>query len=205
MMTKQTTGTEISEEVEHGPAMRALTDKQRKFVQAALASPESNPTDWARLAGYKDKGGGASNIRVCAHGLMHDPRIEAAIVEIARSSFTTGGVALAASNLLRIARDQKHPRNYDATIAIMNRVGMHEKSEHVVKVSRPDDQQMLEMVARLANELGVDPSTLIGANTTAGEVHRQKLIDVTPTQAKVPVVESDPFEEVASIRLAEPK
>ena len=57
MTTKQTTSTEISEEVEHGPAMRALTDKQRKFVQAALASPESNPTDWARMAGYRDKGG----------------------------------------------------------------------------------------------------------------------------------------------------
>jgi hypothetical protein len=57
MTTKQITGTEISEEVEHGPAMRALTDKQRKFVMAALADPEGNPVAWARLAGYRDQGG----------------------------------------------------------------------------------------------------------------------------------------------------
>jgi hypothetical protein len=163
-MTKKSTSTEIAEDTEHGPAMRGLTERQQNFVMGALADPEGNPTDWARLAGYTDNG--KTGIRVLAHRLMRDPRIEAAIVEIARSHFTTGGAALAANNLLRIARDQKHPKHYDATLAIMNRVGMHEKSEHVVKVSRPDDQQMLEMVARLANELGVDPSTLIGANTT---------------------------------------
>jgi phage terminase small subunit len=107
-MTKKRTSTSVEpESEEHGPAMRGLTERQRNFVMAALADPEGNPTDWARLSGYTDNG--KTGIRVLAHRLMRDPRIEAAIVEIARSHFTTGGAALAANNLLRIARNEKHP------------------------------------------------------------------------------------------------
>jgi phage terminase small subunit len=174
-MAKKSTSTEIAEDTEQGPAMRGLTERQRNFVMAALADPEGNPTDWARLSGYTDNG--KTGIRVLAHRLMRDPRIEAAIVEIARSHFTTGGAALAANNLLRIARNEKHPKHYDATIAIMNRVGMHEKSEHTLKVQRDNSADMEQLAVRLAAELGVNSEALIGGN--------KPMIDVTPTQVKV--------------------
>jgi hypothetical protein len=119
----------------------------------------------------------ALGIRVTAHHLMHDPRIEAAIVEISRSHFTTGGAALAANNLLRIARDPKHPKHYDASIAIMNRVGMHEKSEHTLKVQRDNSVDMEQLVERLAVEFGIPVESLIGAN--------KPMIDVTPTSVTV--------------------
>jgi hypothetical protein len=170
-MSKQKDSEPI-EEPEFGPCVMALNDRQRKFVMAALASPDSNPTDWARLAGYKDRGKPYSNIRVTAHGLMHAPKIEAALVELARTSFTTGGVALAASNLLRIARDQKHPRRYDASVAILNRSGLHEKSEHTLRVQRDNSVDMEQLAIRLAAELGIPAEQLIGWN---------KMIDVTPT------------------------
>jgi hypothetical protein len=193
---------DIDEADEFGPAMKLLNSKQRAFVLAMAADPRGNAAEWARAAGYSDKAEGA---KVHAHRLLRKAVIEDAIFEVARRNMNTLGPLLAARGMLRIAANERHPEHSKMLLAVADRVGLHPKSEHKVMVEHKDDRGMMELVARLANELGVEARELIGANTTEGEAHRQKLIDVTPTQAKVPVVESDPFEEVASIRLAEPK
>ena len=107
----------------YGPAMQALGsgsvgDRRRKFVLAALADPYGNPTSWARASGYNDNG--KTGIRVRSHHLMHNPAIEAAMHETAKTYLSVNGAALGVQNLLRIARDQKHPKNFEATSSLLN-------------------------------------------------------------------------------------
>jgi hypothetical protein len=160
-MTKQTTDTGYEPEL--GPAMRALAPKQQRFVQAMLADPHGTQGGWAEAAGYSTKG--RSN-DVVACRLMQDPRIVAAAQEIAKQRLDGNGPVLAVKNLLRIASNEKHPQNLKATEMVLNRTGLHEKSEHVVKVQK-NDAEMIELCRRLAIEMNMPLETLIGANHPA--------------------------------------
>ena len=101
----QAPDTIVSDEPEFGPAMSALTEKQRRFVLAMLADPFSNGAAWAKTAGYSVASNGH---RVAACRMLRDPRIERAVFEVACSHLNSAGPALAVQNLLRIARDPKH-------------------------------------------------------------------------------------------------
>jgi hypothetical protein len=188
-MTKQAAVT-ISEESTLGPCMQALAPKQRALVLAMLSDPNGTQADWGRAAGYSDKADGA---KVSACRNLQDKKVQAAIYEVARGHLNGAGPILAIQNLLRIAGDPKHAKNFDATLAIADRVGIHAKSEHRIMVEHKDDRQMLELVARLAGELGVDARTLIGSNAAEGEAQRLKLIEATATEVSS---EPDPFAAV---------
>jgi phage terminase small subunit len=189
-MTKQATPPAISEESTHGPCMAALTAMQRRFVLAMLADPSGTQGDWGRAAGYSDKADGAK-VQACRN--LQDTKVQAAIYEVARGHLNGAGPLLAIQNLLRIANDPRHSKNFDATVGILDRVGIHTKSEHRVTVEHKDDREMLALVARLAGELGVDARTLIGANAAEGETHRLKLIEATATEIKAEPEPDDPF------------
>jgi hypothetical protein len=157
-----------------GPAMRALTQMQRKFVLAMAADPFGNAARWARAAGYSDKSEAA---KVQGHHLVHDPRIEAAAMEVARGTFQALGPLLATSVMLRAARNPKHPKQLRAAEMIANRVGLHEMTEHVVSVNHSDrtGEAMVERIKQLSQALGVDPAKLLGVN--AGPVIEGEVID----------------------------
>jgi hypothetical protein len=146
-----------------GPAMSDLTELQRRFVLAMASDPLGNPTQWARDAGYSDKSDAA---KVTGHRLSHDQRIKIAINECARSTLDSVGPMLGIAVMLKIARDNTHPKQLAAAIALANRSGFHETTEHVMHVQHTDrtGAAMIERIKELAGELGLDAARLLGAN-----------------------------------------
>lgn len=153
----------MSGEVEFGPAMRALTEKQRLYVLAMASDPLGNPTQWARLAGYSDQSGAA---KVVGHANSHNPKVAKAIQEVAQQYLTTFGPMLGLGVMMRIARNDAHPKQLAAAEALANRSGFHETTEHRVLVddARRDPAVLMERVRELAGRLGLDPAKLLGAN-----------------------------------------
>lgn len=151
----------MTDELEYGPAMAALTEKQRRFVLAMASDPFGSAAAWARAAGYSDKSEGA---KVYGHYLLYSPKIEEAVLEVGRSMMTTVGPVLAAHAMLRAAANPRHPKHLRAAEMLANRVGLHEVQE--VRVRRTDETiaAKLERLRELAALLGVDAAALIGAN-----------------------------------------
>lgn len=145
-----------------GPAMRSLTEMQQRFVMAALSSPLSSQTEWAKAAGYSDVAEGA---KVTACRLMQSPKIQAAIFEVSVGHFRAAGPLLAATGLVRIAANPEHKDHFRALESIADRVGMPKTTEHHVRVDdvRGDPGRLVERVRELAAQLGVDASVLLGA------------------------------------------
>jgi phage terminase small subunit len=145
-----------------GPAMRALNPAQRRFVRAAITYPTGKDWQIAKAAGYSDKSYGA--LRVTAWRLFHDERILAALQEEAAKRLRASAV-LGASVLAEIARTPGHPDQLKAATALLNRIGFHEKTEHVMKVTHTDmtGEAMMARIEALAVRLGVDGRALIGS------------------------------------------
>lgn len=149
--------------------MSALTERQRKYVLAMACNPFGTPSDWAEAAGYSQHGAGS---RVAGHYNKHNPRIEAAVSEVAQSLLYTEGPMLAAAGLLQIARNPNHPKHLRALETLANRVGLHETSEHTVKVQHTDvtGTALMGRIKALAEKLGMDQTKLIGGNAVAAPV-----------------------------------
>jgi hypothetical protein len=150
---------------DYGPKMAALTELQRNYVKAMASAPFAKPPEWVRMAGYSD-GATRGNARVYAHRLKHDPKVEAAVFEYASQLMHTDGPLLAVQVMLRIARDNKHPKQLAAAEAIANRVGLHEMTEHKVKVEHSEEsaEAKVERIKQIAALLGVDVGQLLGRN-----------------------------------------
>ena len=157
-----------------GPAMAALTEKQRLFVLAMAADPLGNATKWAKAAGYADID---ANPRVKGHLNLHNPKVEAAILEVSRSMLATVGPALATAGMIRLARNPKHPAHARAVEMLANRVGLHEVQEIHVKRSDETAEAKVARIRQMAEMLGIDPAQLLGVNVAEKP---QKMIDVTP-------------------------
>lgn len=145
---------------QYGPAMAALTEMQRKFVIAMVNDPFASATKWALAAGYSDHKDGA---KVRAHEVIHNPKVEAAALEVGRLMLTTAGPVVAAAALLRAARNPKHPHHIKAAELIMNRVGLHEVKELRVEHREEPVEVKAEKIKALCRMLRVDPATLLGA------------------------------------------
>lgn len=156
----------LMSEVELGPAMAALTEKQRAYVYAQLSDPFGNPTRWARAAGYSDH---MERAKVTGHLLSHNPKIEAAVQELARSYGNTLGPLLGLSVVMRIAKDKSHPKHFAAGVALMDRFGLPAMTEQRVSVQHTDQTgaAMVERIRDLAQALGIDPAVLLGSNAPA--------------------------------------
>lgn len=156
-----------------GPAMLALTEKQRLFVIAMAADPFGNPTSWARAAGYSDVKEGA---KVRGFHTIHNPAVEEAVLEYARGQLNTLGPLLATFGMLRIARNPKHPKHLKALDMVANRVGLHEivEQRHFVERTDKTAEGAMARIKAAAALLGVDPSVLLGENVAGGPM---KLIE----------------------------
>ncbi len=164
-----------NDEGDFGPAMLALVPRQRGFVIAMLDRPDADHTACARAAGYD---GQPQDVRRTAYRLAHDPKIQAAIQEEARKRI--GGAAiLGASVLIEIANNpkSKDADRIKAAFGLLNRAGLHEKTEvHSVVEHRGDDQAAIGRIRAMAELLGLDPKVLLGR---AGVVEAE-FTDVTP-------------------------
>jgi hypothetical protein len=174
-------------EASYGPAMQALTEMQRAFVLAMVADPHGSQAAWAEAAGYSTRGDGH---HTQASRMLQDPRITAAAQEVARQHLGGNGPALAVRNLLTIAKDAKHPKHYDASLAILNRTGMSERTEHTVRVEHVNEAPMLELVKRVAAEMNLPLEMLIGANHPA--LPKMKLIEATAVEVEEPAAAAQP-------------
>jgi hypothetical protein len=93
--------------------------------------------------------------------------VVAGLQEFCRTHLTANGAALAISNVLDTARDKKNPRlAYDASLQILSRIGMGEKSEAKLVIQHEHDEtDMLQLCRRMAAEMGVPVARLVGGNT----------------------------------------
>ena len=165
-----------------GPGMRALVPRQRNFVWALFEQGNRDCTAAARKAGYAD----TPNLKMTAHALWHDERIQAAIHEEGQRRLN-GMVPMA---LERLASILENPQT-DAAAGlkgvnmILDRAGLHAVSERKTTVEHSiSDPGTIDRIRLLAASLGVDPERLLGARLA-----RQ-------TQPKV--IEGE-FEEVPSM------
>lgn len=161
----------------YGPAMQALSPSRREFVTILLDAPGITPKDAYRRA---FPGAASDNgIGVNSHRLTHDQKILDAMHEEANKRLQSAAV-LGASVLVEIARDSTHKDRLKAAMTLLNRIGLHERSEHQVTVKRPtDDVEIAQGIVELAKELGLDPRVLLGSNAHLVEplVDKTKLID----------------------------
>lgn len=142
-----------------GPCMLALTEKQRKFVWAMLDSGSANYTKCAAAAGYSTES--MNSLRVTAHTLAHDERIQAAIQEEARKRMTAGAI-MATSHLVTIADSPGHKDQLRAIQMLLDRSGLHSVTEQKVSVTHSADKDtLLREIAAMAREQGLDPQKLL--------------------------------------------
>jgi phage terminase small subunit len=121
--------------------------------------PFGDAAKWARAAGYSDHKEGA---KVRGFEALHNPKVEAAALELGRQMLSTAGPVVAAAALLRAARNPNHPQHIKAAELIANRVGLHEVRElRVQKVEEPVEVKA-EKIKALARMLRIDPATLLG-------------------------------------------
>jgi phage terminase small subunit len=148
------------EQASFGPAMQALpTDAMRAFV-LALVERRGNATQAAADAGYT-LGKDNTIVRVTAHRLMHDERVQQAIHEEAVKQLGKAKI-IAVATLVDIA--ESAPENKDRLKAagmILNRTGLHEKTEHEVKVTHETNDEMRAKIEKLASVLNLDPKDLM--------------------------------------------
>ena len=132
---------------ELGPAMRACTPMQRRFVLAIIQQRYKNGTQAARLAGYSTESEGGT--RVKAHELIRHPKIIAAIHEEAGRKL----LGLSMPAVLMLEHELNHGSEKARAHAIDNildRTGFPRRMEKDVRVedTRPHraHEQLLALV-----------------------------------------------------------
>ena len=148
-----------------GPAMRQLTEKQRKFVQIYVEQPMRNGASTAAAAGYSTGGKSGVGVRFEAYRLLRTERVLAAIREELDKRFRSDAV-IGRSVLMEIALDKEHPQRLKAATALLDRGGFHSMSEQRISVEHHNltGDAMIERIKALALELGMDATKLIGSN-----------------------------------------
>jgi hypothetical protein len=176
-------GVEITEIVEYGEAMSALTQLQRNFVNQWLDHANWSGTALAEAAGYATGPPGSNTLTTTAYRLTHDPKVLAAMDEEASKRMRSGG-AIGVAAVVKIALNESHKDHMKAALALMNRTGRHETTEHHVIVDDKRPQTKAELIAavrRVASEAGLTPAEaekLIGSSGEVVEVEFEEIIRV---------------------------
>lgn len=147
-----------------GPAMLALTPRQRRFVVGVMLFGGLNHTK-AAVASSDTVYASNSTARAIAYGLAHNPKILEAIREEGLKMLA-GSSVMAIHTVLDIANDptaEKKDR-LKAVGMILNRVGMSEMTEHKVAVVHTDrtSGEMIKRIELLSKNLGLDSKKLLG-------------------------------------------
>jgi hypothetical protein len=100
---------------EYGHAMAALSERQRKFVMALINYPGIRKNKAAELAGYQNSPGG---MRVVAHHLTHNLKIQAALREEAGKRLGTHALRRSGVLLQQLIDDESAPSEERTKAAI---------------------------------------------------------------------------------------
>ena len=157
---KELTG--LLREIELGPAMRRLNEKQQNFVYAMIEFGGLNNSKAAQAAGYE---GGPDSLKVTGYRLAHDSKIQEAMREMGPRMLNAGLFIAARFVLETIDNPQIDTKDrLKAAEMVMNRTGMHATSEHKVAVTHKDEtsDEMIKRIEALSKNLGIDSKKLLG-------------------------------------------
>lgn len=173
-----------------GPAMRRLPNEMmRKYVLVRVMQGKTNFTRAAEMAGYSAVS--ENSLKVQAHRLEHDPRVQAAIHEesLRQARHNLGSALVRASERVIDVMENVQAKDSDtlkAASMIFDRMGLHAVSEHKSTIEHiGDSPEVIEKVRRLAASLGMDAEKLLGAR-----LNKQKAVVV---DAEYEVVPPDPL------------
>jgi hypothetical protein len=145
-----------------GPKMAALREERRRRFAFIMGCGEMNGRQAAIDAGYADSAGGSAKVTACE--LMQDPRIIAAVNEVARKVLD-GLAPLAIKAAKAILVNPKHPHHARMIETMLDRTGYVAETAHKVTVEHTVDMRELEELARrLALENGIAPEKFVGIN-----------------------------------------
>jgi|SRR5581483_4271418 len=144
---------------ELGPAMRALTERQRKFV--ILYFHTGSREKAAHLAGYAGDPG-SNLIGVSAYSVWHNPKVQLAIKEFGEQSVLAGLVPLAFAALEDALTIGDAKEKTAAAKIVMDRTGFHAKSEVITSKGAQSREDQIKEIVRLCKAQGLDPRKLIG-------------------------------------------
>jgi phage terminase small subunit len=118
-------------EIELGPRMQALPERERKFVWFYLTNEgPPNGAQAARDAGYSDRSEGA---KVRAHALLHRERVILALEEVGKKAFR-GLLGPAVKATAAMIQNEKHVRPQQGGVHDAGAAGAGEKSTVDVNV-----------------------------------------------------------------------
>lgn len=181
-----------------GPAMAALTEKQRAFVLALRELPDRKGRfiEAYRRAGFD---GTPDTVKTGAHRLAHHPKILAAIKEVAFGMMSCEGIGMI-SMLLDIAYGDipaNASERMKAAGMVLNRIGMSETTQHKVQVEHTvNNEDQLEKLYRFARVLNIEPKQLLGSmglEVIDGEFVESADVDRVPGNGSVDPVRLIPY------------
>jgi phage terminase small subunit len=120
-----------------GPAMRALTEKQRRFVLELATFPATGygaAVRAAKAAGFGTPTSTDNAMKVTAHRLMHTPKVQDALREVGYKNIRAEAFE-AIRTTAAIARNPKHKDCLKANLALMDRGGFGIETVHHVEVA----------------------------------------------------------------------
>jgi hypothetical protein len=147
-----------------GPAMAALPSDQWRAACVARFYVKSGR--WGgnaaacRAAGFGREDGTSTCLKQIAYVVFHDPRMQAALREVGEQLLRQG-VPDALTVIHEIMGDKRHKDRLKAAQTIINYAHPSQTAHHVT-VEHVDDRRMLEFAKKLAEEMGIEPQTLIG-------------------------------------------
>jgi len=138
-----------------------LTDRQKAFVSAIVATGSQNHTECARLAGYQE----GPALRQTAYELMHNPKILQAIREECETA-DRGLLPLARAALQRLIEDSSHKDHFAAIKFLCGCLGISPvtKSESKRTVEHTANLPALVELKMLAQQLKLGPAQMIELN-----------------------------------------
>ena len=144
-----------------GPAMRVLTEKQRRYVLALFEAPRTYGSGVfaVKMAGYGKPTSSRQSLAQLAYQLNTDPKIQAAIAEVSQQHLTVLG-APAVRALRRLLDNPAHRDHGRALGIVMDRVAPSQsthtvKVEGEVKLSAQETAHVLERIEELAAKFAV--------------------------------------------------
>lgn len=153
------TSLSMTDEMEYGPAMRALNDMQRRFVMAMVECPGISQAEAARAAGYSDVKEGA---KVRGHYCAHNPKVQDAIREEAGKRLHSASL-IAANVVVAMLTDDDVPAKEKLKAAgmLLDRTGF--AAVQKIDVTRKDESApaVLDQIKRLAERLSLPVQQLL--------------------------------------------
>ena len=151
-----------------GPALRALTPKQRRFVFELYAGPTGYGSLIRAARVAYGMAGSRDALYVQASQTLRDDKVQAALRELGNKIITAEAFQ-SIKNISRVAADPKHRDFLRANALLLDR-GFPAETFHTVKVERstPEtlviaSERVLARIAELAARAGLDPGAQVEA------------------------------------------